>query len=267
MALELALAGDVQLVRGRVDAAQRRLRVDLGAEGEVLGRRAATTRQSAGWPGGGAERVVVVVEAAGEVQHLAEGELDLLLAVGRHREDADAEDVGVDVLEQARVLQPPDDALVDVGGLLLLEHLALGLLAVDPEVELGQRGALGEREDVVGLELRGAVVLEDLFDAGDGGAVLDLHAHPLALDGQGAGVRRGGQEHALSRSEQGHEEGGEQQQASWGVHGGSLSSGSRGLLQRTSFRLGLPTSGAVLRDTLGMASSECWEVARCEWTA
>jgi hypothetical protein len=79
-----------------------------------------------------------VVGDALDVRHL-----DLLLRVGEDREDADAEEVGADVLEQAGVLGLPDDALVDRAGAVLLEQLAADELAVDGHGEVDDRGALG----------------------------------------------------------------------------------------------------------------------------
>ncbi len=180
----------------------------MRGEDEVLLHR--ERRRSAGR---GAERVVVLVDARLELEHLAEGELDLLLAVRRHREDAGAEGVGVDVLEQAGILEAAHDALVDLGRLLLLEHLTLGLLPVDPQVEVLQRGALRERKHVVRLELARRRVHEDLLDLRDRRAVDDLCRDALVLDAERPHRLIGGNQHALRERRRRQRQHCEQQQS------------------------------------------------------
>ena len=156
-------------MRGAVDVGDAVLRLDRRCDGEVF--------QRGGRLAVGLQRVDVLDDAVLVGGDALEAQGDLLIAVGRDREDLELGQVVAEVLEQAGVLGAADDVGVDLAGLGGLDDLALDFLAVHPHGEVVEAGALGQGEDVGGFEGPVGVVAEGLFDVGDGDLVLDGDGH------------------------------------------------------------------------------------------
>jgi hypothetical protein len=107
------------------------------------------------------------------LQHHPVAQRHLLVALRRDGEDAHAQQVVPQVLEQSRVLRAADDRRVNVARLGGLDQLALHLGAVDPHGEPIDGGALGHGEEVSRLERPVGVVAEGLLDTGVGDLVVD----------------------------------------------------------------------------------------------
>jgi len=173
-----AFAGDGDVVARRVDVLQRGVRGDVHLHAHAF--------QRAGREALGAERVHVAHQAAVACQYLAVLDLDALLTPGGNREDAGAEGVLADVLEEGGILPAPYDVLVDAARLVRVEHLGLQPRAVHPhgkgvDARPGRQG-----EDIVALKVIGALVHEHLVDARHGDLSLDRHRNVMVLDGQAA---------------------------------------------------------------------------------
>ena len=147
-------AVDADRVVGAVDGAQTGLVDQLHADGDLLHRRAAVVA--------GAQRVVEVVEAVLLFEHLRVGEVHRARLAGGDGEDAGLEEATVEVFEQGGVQLAADDLFVDAPRLLAREQLALHGLAIDGQLEVADRGVLGQGEDVDAFSRARTIVAKDL---------------------------------------------------------------------------------------------------------
>ncbi len=170
--LLLALARDVALVRRRLDRAQRLRGAQLEIEDDVLvGTRGVLAR---------VERVTILGDAVLALDRLGVLDRHVDTTPRRNREDASAEEATVDVLEETRVFDLPDDRLVDPARLVLLEDLARNFLAADLHLEARDRRSRRQREHVLPFELPRVRVVEGLLDLRLDDRVVDLDIDPMA---------------------------------------------------------------------------------------
>ena len=180
--LGLAVAPHVDGVARRVNGGDRARRLD-----------GAVDHQRSEPPGErrDPERERVFVGSAGESQHLRVAQPHARLAVRRDREDRGLHAAEPGPLEEPRVALAPHDLLVDAARAILVEELALERLAVDPELELGDRGPLGNRPQIGAFRLCGERVAEDLLEVGRGGDLRDPNRGFQRFELEGAGDRGG----------------------------------------------------------------------------
>ncbi|MGC4115356.1 MAG: hypothetical protein QM765_12275 [Myxococcales bacterium] len=172
---DLLLVGDLEVEAEAVDG----LRADLVLDGERHAQR----------------------DQAGVVgKDLREGGLDALGAVR-----GDAVDLGLEgprevLLEHRRLRALGLGLVVGPGGLLLLLDLGLDPLSVDPGGEAADRRALGQRQEVGGLERAVGEVLEDLVHRRPRHLVAHDDGHVLPADLQVLGSRARDEDSGDSRA-------------------------------------------------------------------
>ncbi len=196
--LAVAGPGDGDGVCRAIDILQGVLRLEGDGQGELL--------QGADGLGVGAQRVDVLDQADLGLGHRGVANGDLLVAARGDGEDAQLEQAVVHVFQETGILGLLDDVGVDLAGLGGLDEFARDLFAGDPHGELADGGALGDGEDVGGLELAVGVVAEGLLDAGDGDLVVDGDGDLVVEQGQGREFLFGRDEQAAGLARPGGEQ-------------------------------------------------------------
>jgi hypothetical protein len=176
----------------------------------------------------GVERVGVADEAGVGVEDLGVGDLDVLAAVALDGIDVNAEDAAVGIFEEGGIAFAADDVFVDGAGLVGVEELGAGFLAVDFHAELVDLRGLGNGEEVGAFEGLGIGVVEFLVDGGGADLAVDFGGDVVeadfqrgegeALVGQRRGVVDDDESIRADRGDEGERDGGGEEKEDSGFH-------------------------------------------------
>ncbi len=208
----VALAVDGDGVGGRIDGADRIVRLHLHVDAETAHRQVRDMIDP--------QRIDVVDQPLIDFQQLGIFDFEGALAAGRDREDVGLDGVRADVFEQRRIAHLLHDGRVDLLSFFFFQNLGPVGLAVDAHHQIGDRHAARQRKHVGAFGVAPAFVGEHLLDAGARDLVHDLDAHPVRTDidqavrllarHPGTRRRRGGRRQGGEDAHAGHDHGEDQ---------------------------------------------------------